>query len=100
MTPSPALSTQILLHNTIKEQINQAELANDHELKHKDHSFLAASLTDFCCKAITKFIAGAKEHDDGDFLTEVDLSRELTNELIDGWIYHSAAEYKKQNGIS
>ena len=87
------------LSNIIKKLIQSRESHYDHTLKSKDAESLKASLYKFITTAIDKFIAGAQEHSDGDFLTEVDFSRELTAELIDAWIYKSAADYKKLHGL-
>lgn len=69
----------------------------EHELSPKEQEFVANTLEDFVIQAVSKYIAGSKEHGEG-FLTEVDHVREIRAETIDLLFYQAGAAYRKAKG--
>lgn len=93
MNKSPRIN-----QDAIEEVIKEAEARHGIELRVGDFKFLLLSTSDFIEKYIDKFIAGAKEHNDGDgdFVSDVDHQTESEKEIFDLWAYNQGRKAKER----
>ena len=69
-----------------------AEVRHGYKLGEHDRSILHNALCDFVTRAADKFVLGAKDHGTG--LVTRPLFQELSDELVDAWMYKTALEFK------
>ena len=71
--------------------IIEAEGRHQYKLHDTDREVLHTALVEFVMRATDKFVLGAKEH--GDTITARPALRELSDELVDAWMYRTALKF-------
>jgi hypothetical protein len=77
----------------LSDLIHHAEHTVGFKMNMEDHDFLLIALDSLIKDAISKFIAGCKEHNEGAntcFEKDVDHAAEINNEVIDLFFYSFA----------
>lgn len=74
----------------IADLIRAAERRHGGGLDIEEFDFLTETVAHFVEASIDKFVKGGIEHSDSSFLHEVNHDREISNEIYDLWMYHSA----------
>ena len=78
--------------NNMAKAVERAEIRHSHKLSESDRHILHNALCDFVNRAADKFVLGAKANV-GDLVSRP-LFDNLSDELIDAWMYKTALEYK------
>ena len=68
-----------------------AEERHQYKLSETDREVLHTALVEFVMRATDKYILGAKEH--GGSITSMAVLRELSDELVDAWMYRTALKF-------